>query len=176
MNAKTTERKQRTILSLLKDQHETVVKQNKQYLRVIIECLFYTAQQNIALRGHDETHTEFGNQSDTNRGNFLELLNLRCKDISWLKTKLDQQLSKHAQWTSPMIQNEILHIMAQKVIERIVADVKESEKFAIILDETSDISRTEQVALCLTYISKGTKKEAFIGFYETESLEGEALY
>ena len=44
------------------------------------------------------------------------------------------------------------------------------------MDETSDISRTEQVLLYLSFALNGTKKEAFIGFYSTKSTEGEVLY
>ena len=57
-----------------------------------------------------------------------------------------------------------------------INNVQESGKFAIILDETSDISRIEQVSLCLSYIVDGIKKETFIGFYETKTAEGEVLY
>ena len=46
--------------------------------------------------------------------------------------------------------------------------------YGIILDETSDICRTEQVSL--SFALNGTKKEAFIGFYSTKSTEGEVLY
>ena len=48
--------------------------------------------------------------------------------------------------------------------------------YGIILDETSDISRTEQVSLCLSFALNGMKKEAFIGFYSTKSTDGEVLY
>ena len=59
---------------------------------------------------------------------------------------------------------------------RITNDVRASGWYGIILDETSDISRTEQVLLCLSFVLNGRKKEAFIGFYSTKSTEGEVLY
>ena len=40
--------------SLLNEDHEQSVKENRMYLQVIIECLMYTAQQNIPQRGHKE--------------------------------------------------------------------------------------------------------------------------
>ena len=164
------------ILSKLQESHKQDVKENRDYLKVIIECLMFTAQQNIAQRGHDEQRDGLSNSSDVNRGNFLELIHLRCKDIAWLKDKLDSQLQKHAQWTSPVIQNELLQIIADLIRERITNDVRASGWYGIILDETSDISRTEQVSLCLSFALNGTKKEAFIGFYSTKSTEGEVLY
>ena len=114
------------------------------YLHVIITRIFYTAQQNVSLRGHEENRKNVSEMSDTNRGNLLELLHLRCEDISWLKEKLQSILKCHAQWTSLSIQNEILDSF---VIERTIHDVLLSQNFALIMDETSDISRAEEVSI-----------------------------
>ena len=176
IDSRANKKKNTSILSKLQESHKQYVKENRDYFKVIIECLMFTAQQNIAQRDHDEQRDSLSNSSDVNRGNFLELIHLRCKDIAWLKDKLESQLQKHAQWTSPVIQNELLQIIADLIRERITNDVRTSGWYGIILDETSDISRTEQVSLCLSFALNGTKKEAFIGFYSTKSTEGEALY
>lgn len=165
-----------SVLSQLQESHKQYAKENREYLKVIIECLMFTAQQNIAQRGHDEKRDGLSDSSDINRGNFLELVHLRCKDIPWLKDKLNNQLQKHAQWTSPVIQNELLQIITDLIRARITNDVRVSGWYSIILDETSDISKTEQVSLCLSFALKGTKKEAFVAFYSTKSNEGEVLY
>ena len=60
--------------------------------------------------------------------------------------------------------------------ESITNDVRASGWYGTLLDETSDISRTEQVSLCLSYALNGTKKEAFIAFYSTKSTRGKVLY
>ena len=176
IDSRANKKKNTSILSKLQESHKQYVKENRDYFKVIIECLMFTAQQNIAQRGHDEQRDSLSNSSDVNRGNFLELIHLRCKDIAWLKDKLESQLQKHAQWTSPVIQNELLQIIADLIRERITNDVRTSGWYGIILDETSDISRSEQVSLCLSFALNGTKKEAFIGFYSTKSTEGEVLY
>ena len=143
---------------------------------MIIECLIFTAMQNIAVRGHEESRNDIWEVSDINRGNFLELLHLRCKDLPWLQSKLQAQLQLHAQWTSPTIQNELLAIVSDLVLERITTEVRKSGYFGIIMDETSDNSRTEEVSLCLRYVINGETKENFVGFFATASTEGEVLY
>lgn len=90
--------------------------------------------------------------------------------------KLESQHQKHAQWTSPVIQNDWVQIIADLIRERITNDVQTSGWYVIILDETPDISRTEEVSLCLSFALNGTKKEVFIGFYSTKSTKGEVLY
>ena len=96
----------------LNNSHQITVKKNRDYLRVIIENLVFTAQQNIAQRGADENRHKLSESSDMNRGNFLELLHLRSKNIPWLTAKLDDQTKVHRQWTSPDVQNELLSIFA----------------------------------------------------------------
>mgnify|MGYP002804058553 CR=1 FL=1 len=106
----------------------------------------------------------------------MELLNLRCDDIPWLKDKLQSQLKLHAQWTSPSIQNEILEIISHFVVQRIIQDVQLSRNYSLIMDETSDISRTEQVSICLRHVLDGKTLETFLGFFSTVSTEGEILF
>ena len=139
-----------------------MVAKNRKYLRVIIECVMYTAQQNIAQRGHKECRSNLASMSDNNRGNFLELLHLRCKDNPWLAEMLERMLGNHKQWTSPGIQNELLQIMSDVVRERILKDVR--------------ASRNEQVSLCLSYVVGLKEKRHSLGFFRTKSTTGEVLY
>ena len=169
-------RQQTSVLKQLHSAHEEYVEKNRKYLKVIMESLFFTAQQNIAQRGHEEERGDLGSFSDVNRGNFLEHLHFRCRDIPWLENMLKSQLEKHVQWTSPAIQNEILQILADLILERVQPDCIACGPFGVIVDETSDISRTEQVSLCLSFVADGVKKEAFVGFYETKTTDGKALY
>ena len=96
--------------------------------------------------------------------------------MPWLRSKLQSQHQLHAQWTSPVIQNELLEKVANVMLERIAAEARSSDYFGIFVDETADISRTEQVSLFLRYIFNGETKETFTGFYSTKSTEGEVLY
>ncbi|XP_028412600.1 zinc finger MYM-type protein 1-like [Dendronephthya gigantea] len=165
-----------SVLKQMDNAHKQYVFSNRQYLQVIIECLMYNAQQNVAIRGPEEDRKRIWEVSDVNRGNLLELLHFRCKDLPWLKTKLETQHKEHIQWTSPKIQNELIEIVSSLVLQRIARDVKSSGHYSVIVDETSDISRAEQVSLCLRYVVEGETRETFARFFATESTEGEVLY
>ena len=80
------ERKNSSVLQQLSSAHQEQVTINRKYLQVIIECLIFTAMQNIAVRGHEESRKDIWEVSEINRGNFLELLHLRCKDLPWLQS------------------------------------------------------------------------------------------
>ena len=176
LNYRAHEKQKVSLLGRLNAAHKQQVAQNREYLKIIIETLLFTAKQNIPQRGHEEDRRNLDIDSNINRGNFLELLNLRSKDISWLGEKMKSQLEAQRQWTSPKIQNEILEIMSAVVRDKIVEDVKKSFGYSIIVDETSDICRVEQVAICLRFTMAGETRECFIGFYATPSTEGQVLY
>ena len=46
------------------------MKENREYLKVIIECLKFTVQQNIEKRCHDEQRNGLDEIRDINRSNF----------------------------------------------------------------------------------------------------------
>ena len=71
------------------------------------------------------------------------------------------------QWTSHEIQNEIISLLAKftesKIMQQVNNKTFDQQYIGIISDETSDISRHEQISLVLSYIdSEGTKRETFL--------------
>ena len=169
--------KNKTVTDGIITAHERFVKKNRQYLRVIIECLLFTAQQNIAQRAHEEVRLNLSLPSDVNRGNFLELLHLRTKDIAWLADEVESRASSKRQWVSPAIQNEIIDIMCHKVLTGISEEIANCfVGYAVIVDETTDITREEQVSISLRFVDESDIiKETFVSFELTHSTTGEAL-
>ena len=51
-----------------------------------------------------------------------------------------------------------------------------AQLFGVIADKTTDISNKEQSSVCLRYMLDGEVFESFIGFCETFSTTGEALF
>ncbi|QQP57420.1 Uncharacterized protein FKW44_002402 [Caligus rogercresseyi] len=174
--SKVNKKHQTSVLVQLDTTHKDMVQKNRNYLKVIVESILYTAQQNIPQRGHEEDTSMIGQQSDINRGNLIELLHLRCKDIPWLANRLNSNLEAHRQWLSPEIQNEILKIASNLVLKEISKNVREAGKFSLIVDETSDVGNREQVAVCLRYVNNEQPTETFVGFYEAKSTTGETLF
>jgi uncharacterized protein (UPF0371 family) len=69
-------------MSQVNEAHRALVEENKAYMTIVIDILIYTATQNIAQRGNRE------NLESSNRGNFLELLDLFAKHNLVVKKKL----------------------------------------------------------------------------------------
>jgi len=121
------------------------IKKNRHYLKTILEVLLVCSYQEIALRGHDES------KNSSNRGNFIEILKLISSHDEIVKEKLTSG-PRNAVYTSPIIQNELLHIMGEMVQDIICCKIREAGLFSILVDESKDISRKEQVTFVLRCI------------------------
>jgi hypothetical protein len=166
-----------SVMQQVSSHHKSVVQQNRLYLTKIIETLLFCAQQNIPLRGHIENRNNLMESSDINRGNFLELLAFKCSGDVIFKDQLSQRSKAGKEmWLSPAVQNELIQIIGNQCFNRICKEAQNSLVFSVIMDETEDISRIEQVSIILRYCLDGVVKERFIGFYEVKSTTGESLY
>ena len=77
----------------------------------------------LPLRGHDESHDSF------NRGNFLELLDLRSVDNQPLRKYLDNETIT---FTSADVQNELIEIIGDLIQKNIVDTIKTGGAFSFI--------------------------------------------
>ncbi|CAL9706094.1 unnamed protein product [Knipowitschia caucasica] len=67
--------------------------------------------------------------------------------------------------------------MSHDVLRTLLKEVKDAEFFAVMLDETADITVKEQVSICLRFVTDELQpEEIFVGFYETASTTAEALF
>ncbi|CAG4944875.1 unnamed protein product [Colias eurytheme] len=77
--------------------------------------------------------------------------------------------SSNATYISKRIQNEIIELCKEDIQETIINNVKEAKYFAVIFDETTDISATEQLSLSLRYLKNNIIREDFVTFCDAYS-------
>lgn len=116
-------------------------------------------------------------ESNINEGNFRAILKYKAKDIDYMKSYLETD-SKN-KYISNRTQNEIIDTCGDIILNKIVKIVNESGFFSVLVDETTDISVKEQLALCIRYLSGSGENvcmnESFLKFIEVQSLTGENL-
>ena len=157
-----------SISQIVSEAQQRVIKENRYYIKTVGEILLLTAKQDIAQRGHRE------NEQSMNKGNFLEILNLVQNHDQAIAKKI-KEMPKNAKYTSPEIQNEVLHILADIIRKEIIEEVKESGEFSLIVDETKDVSKTEQISIVLRYYYGGSVKESFLHFVPADKLDAKSL-
>ena len=149
---------------------ETTIANNRHYIISILKILLYLSRQGIAIHAHRD------DDSSTNQGNFLELLDLVAEHDTVLQHKI-ANIPRNATYTSPQIQNDLLHIIAGMVQSRIITDVRKAGIYSILADETKDCSKREQLSIVLRYVDleSATIHEQFLTYVEAKRMDAEGL-
>ena len=116
---------------------------------------------------------DFSNE-ETNRGNFIAILQLMAKGDALLHQHL-LTAKGNVIYTSKTIQNEVIHIYASLVREKITKKIREENlPFTIIADETTDRhSNQEILSVSLRFVDLSSSAvphnaEYFISFIYLE--------
>ncbi|XP_025628739.1 uncharacterized protein [Arachis hypogaea] len=137
-----------------RDSDETIVN-NRLRLKTSIDAIRWLAFQACAFRGDDES------PGSLNRGNFIELIKLLASCNQNVNNVVLENAPGNAQYISPGVQKDILHIFARKVRATIREEIGDS-KFCIIIDEARDESKREQMSVVLRFVDKhGCVQERF---------------
>ncbi|XP_053405170.1 uncharacterized protein LOC128558907 [Mercenaria mercenaria] len=141
---------------------------NRHLLMAIIKVIIKFSSRGIPLRG---SWIKDQNRKDSNFDYFLEWIS--TNDEKLYKNLISSP--KNAKYTSPQTQNEIISCIGDYIRKKIVRDVSDSPFFYIMADETTDISVTEQMSVCVRYIAGKEIREDFIGFIELPKTDAETI-
>nr|XP_026694590.1 zinc finger MYM-type protein 1-like [Ciona intestinalis] len=161
-----------------------IVRQNREFFKIVIDTVKLCGRQNFALRGHRDSGPLSVNDGDfesgINEGNFRALL--RYKVSSGDKILLDhiKTSPRNATYISWQVQNEIINLYESNIRQCIVNKVKDAVFYSVLADETSDVSLIEQLSICVRYVevandNKPEIREDFLGFVAVENMSGHAL-
>ncbi|XP_074801888.1 zinc finger MYM-type protein 1-like [Natator depressus] len=168
------------------DQHQEKIASESPYwqnvLKRIIAIVRMLATQNLALWGtSDQLYV-------LNNGNFLKTVELMAEFDAVLQEHLrrvtTQEIYTH-HYLGKTIQNEIIQLLATKVKQKIVADLKSARYYFVILDCTPDISHTEQMTLMVRFVTTTepsenvpamvTVREHFLEFIDIDDTTGAGM-
>ena len=140
--------------------------EERQYFKVVMECIQYLARQGIPLRGSDHIDD-----------NFNQLLSLRGKENSAIPERTNStSATNKRKFKHQDFQNEFLTLMANEVSRRKLTEIKESKFFSIICYEYTDASNKEDLSLCVRWIDQNLiANEDFLGFYEIPNIKSDTI-
>lgn len=149
---------------MLCSQLATQRSEHRQCFLKVLSNVRFLARQGLALRGD-------GDESDSN---FTSLLNLRSEDDSKLVEWVKQKTYKY---TSAAMQNEMVKVMGLSVLRSISSNLQNTSFYTVMVDETTDVANTEQVVVCLRWVSECFEvREDFVSLYEVDSTEAEKIF
>ncbi|CAI6345100.1 unnamed protein product [Macrosiphum euphorbiae] len=162
---------EKEIINVINSTRLKQVTENRARLKPIVESVIFLGRQNIPLRGHRDQGSLIGNEQNknnlsvVNEGNFRELLRFRILSGDTVLQNHLETTSAKATYISHTSQEEIIQCCKEEILFQIMENIRESQYFSIIFDETTDISHISQMSLSLRNIDKENKvHERFIGF------------
>ena len=149
---------------------DKMIKKNRHYIQAVSDVLLTCCKQDIAICGHRET------DESTNRGNFMELVTLLSRYDSVVCDRL-RKGPRNSLYTSHGIQNTIISIMGSIVRQQICTSVQRAGYFSVLVDETKDLSKNEQMSISVRYLDPDTPtiRERFLSFVFAPSLTADHL-
>jgi hypothetical protein len=177
MTGKTTD-----IVTSISSENKKQAEENRKKLISIVETVILCGRQQIALRGKNETGKIGLTEPPHNDGNFRAILRFRARsgDLLLKEHILSQTSDSRSMFTSSSIQNEIIDLCGNFIQENVVNRIKNAGFFTILADETQDISRYEQLALCIRYVDDSSAdsifvREDFLEFVHVKDVTASAL-
>ncbi|XP_047263780.1 zinc finger MYM-type protein 1-like [Capsicum annuum] len=126
-------------------------------LQASVDVVRLFLNQGLAFRRHRE------DESSLNKGNFLEILSCYASRCDRIRDLVLKNAPKSNQLTSYKIQKDIATSCKLETIKAIMEDLN-GDYFSLLVDESCDMSRKEQMAIVLRYVDgKGSVVERFIG-------------
>ena len=132
----------------------------------MLDVLKFLCEHGLAIRGKDESIGSVHN------GNYLGIIKLLCKYDPFLQKHIDTYGNKGKGTTSYLphsICEELIKIMADKVLEQIIEELQQCKYFYLTVDSTSDITQTDQLSITIRYILPIGPGERFLGFVPISS-------
>ncbi|XP_023760966.1 uncharacterized protein LOC111909384 [Lactuca sativa] len=150
-------REKQVINVVLRRQTEAEDHKYKAQLHISIIVFRLLLKTGLPFRGHDES------VNSENRGLYIEVLKAIRETSEDIFINTLENAPKNNQLISPKIQKELVQCFAQEVLLSIREEIGE-DVFAFLVDESSDVSKMEQMTIVLRYVdSLGFVKERFIG-------------
>ena len=142
-----TPKKEKMFTAFLAQSTKKKIERNRNILLSIVDVIVTLGKRNIGLRG------SWDKVKKKEDGNFQFF-------VDW-KAVFDQDLKHHiekgarnAQYISPTTQNELIACCEAEIRDSIIEKCKEAPFFSLCADETTDVSVTEQLSLCVRYIDQ----------------------
>uniref|UniRef100_H3AWY1 TTF-type domain-containing protein n=1 Tax=Latimeria chalumnae TaxID=7897 RepID=H3AWY1_LATCH len=141
----------------------------------LIAIIQHLAERKLVLRGSTEK------LHSPNSGNFLGQVELMARFDPLMQQHLqaveNKDISDH--YIGVHIQNELIQIIAEKILDEITSRIQSAKYYSIILDCITDRSHTEQMTVIVRFVricdSVAFVEEHFIGFLDVHDSTGQGL-
>ena len=149
------------------------VDRNRKFLLRILDVILSLGKRGVPLRG------SWRKEAKEEDSNFAFFVKWKAQDNPEFASFL-KDAPRNATYLSPEIQNQLIESVAHVIRREIVNEAMKADFFSIMVDETCDVSTTEQMSVCIRYIRRKDDgsievAEDFLGFVQMEETNAAAI-
>ena len=137
---------------------------NRQNLLKILTNVKLIVRQDLPLRGH-------GSGEDSN---FIQLYILREEENKGIKAwSTKKKINKYVHST---IQNEMMQIMALRVLREVAENIQDFDFYSIMCDEATDVKNVSELVVCLRWVGNELEPhDEFIGLRNMPNTDADSV-
>ena len=151
-------------------QHEQQQAYWSDVLRRCVSVIKFLSQRGLAFRGSDET------VASPHNGNYLGMLEMLSEYDAFIAQHIQQHANRgrgHTNYLSSTTCEELIGLLGESVLGKIIEEVKEAKYFSITVDSTPDNSNIDQLTCCVRYVAKTVPVERFMSFMASTGHTGQ---
>ena len=106
--------------------------------------------------------------------NFIQFYIFREEDNERLKAwRTDKKINKYVHST---IQNEMMQIMALRVLRKVAENIQNVDFYSIMCDEATDVKNVSELVVCLTWVDDELEAhDEFIGLKNMQNTDADSI-
>lgn len=143
--------------------NETVLEKRRYYFKAIVGTILFLVKNELPLRG------DWDGEESEELGLFKSLFKYTMEKDKQLQQCQDAMPS-NALYTSPQIQNEIIHIIADELRKIIVIELNDSSFLTLMADGTTDRSGNEMISIAFRYLKDGMPIETLVAIEKADDI------
>ena len=158
------------IKKLIPDIEEVAI-DNREYFNLIFKYICWFISNELPMRAHRE------DEDSVNQGNWLSFIKLQLQTNSNFNELHQKMLSKRlvTDYTSKTVVNEIISTMAEECRIFIYNQIKKSGIFSILIDESKDKAKREELAFLVRYTVNGCIEERFLNLVTLQKFDAHSI-
>ena len=150
---------------------DEILKNNREYFRHLFKYALWFSVNEVPSRGHDES------EDSTNPGKWLTFISMQLETnptFKDLQVKLLQNSHHSVNYCSKTSFNGFIEVIASAVRDEICNEISESKIFSVLIDESKDMGKREELALVIRYF-KEKVVERFFSMKMLTDFDAEAI-
>ena len=132
----------------------------------------FLSSRGLAFRGSSEL------VSSPQNGNFLGILELLAEYDTFLAEHIQKRVNKdkrHVSYFSSTVCEEFIDLIATKVLDIIISEIKQAKYYSVSVDSTPDVTNADHLTIIFWYVLPDGPVERFVKFVPARGHTGHQL-